>query len=455
MPYVRNRGAQVAIVHGFRNPATKQVEQQLLFTFYSRDEIQAALGKANPEEARHFQHVMQQRFPGLRFDWPRIRRELEARLEDLPLQLSSEKERLSDEFRGDLAQLVRHVITAEPYMAPTAAFVVAAHRQQLEILKTWLDFRLASIAALPAETLDKGSYRWERVLRGNDVPTDIEEMASGHYERGENDRAEAMFRYLVELFPTYAEGWNYLGLIALRWRDNEAAIAHFERTVEVGRRNLPKRIGRDGWWLDLDTRPYMRGLRNLALAMIRAGRYRDAIAICVQLDRECHDEMVAASHLASAHLCLGEWADAREAALRIRQLAPDESLKAAFAAYESGDRAAAAVDFLHATMNAPRVSAAVLGKKVSRPTRYDEAEDHNAGIDMRLTIGGYLDRQSLPARRFFSDLWEQSADARQELQAVEQRREMARMSPDRAAYDRLMEMRSLAFAERLAKKLMG
>ncbi len=35
MAYVRQRGNQLAIVHGVRDPETKKVEQQILFTIYS------------------------------------------------------------------------------------------------------------------------------------------------------------------------------------------------------------------------------------------------------------------------------------------------------------------------------------------------------------------------------------------------------------------------------------
>ena len=44
MAYVRRRGNQVAVVHGEREPNTRAVQQQILFTLYSRPEALEALG---------------------------------------------------------------------------------------------------------------------------------------------------------------------------------------------------------------------------------------------------------------------------------------------------------------------------------------------------------------------------------------------------------------------------
>ena len=47
---------------------------------------------------------------------------------------------------------------------------------------------------------------------------------------------------------------------------------------------FPKRIARESWWSDLRTRPYMRGLRNLALTLVQAKRYEEELAQVVGLE---------------------------------------------------------------------------------------------------------------------------------------------------------------------------
>ena len=58
-------------------------------------------------------------------------------------------------------------------------------------------------------------FYWRNLLQGNKVPPEAEEHAADYYHRGEYDRAQAVFKLLIECFKDYAEGYNYLGLIAL------------------------------------------------------------------------------------------------------------------------------------------------------------------------------------------------------------------------------------------------
>jgi tetratricopeptide (TPR) repeat protein len=92
-------------------------------------------------------------------------------------------------------------------------------------------------------------------LQGRDVPPDTEEHAAGLYERREHQRAAAVFRLLVDCFDGYAEGYNYLGLIALSQRQLDEAIEHFRKTIELGRKRFPARIGKKRYWSDHATRP--------------------------------------------------------------------------------------------------------------------------------------------------------------------------------------------------------
>ena len=87
---------------------------------------------------------------------------------------------------------------------------------------------------------------------------------------------------------------------------------------------FPGRIGRSSWWRDLDTRPCMRGLRNLALAYNQAGRYEEALAACDQLENQCGDDGSAAAHRATAFLCQGAWEQARDAARSLHAINPNE-----------------------------------------------------------------------------------------------------------------------------------
>jgi hypothetical protein len=78
----------------------------------------------------------------------------------------------------------------------------------------------------------------------------------------------------------------------------EHAASFYERTIELGRKPFPARISKKRYWSDLSRRPYMRGLRNLALALNESERFAEALAICDRLEDECGDGPAAASHRA-------------------------------------------------------------------------------------------------------------------------------------------------------------
>ena len=60
-----------------------------------------------------------------------------------------------------------------------------------------------------------------------------------------------------------------------------------------------------------ETRPYMRGLRNLCRTLVRAGRYDEALALCDRLERECGDDLTADAQRTSIRLNTGRWEEAR------------------------------------------------------------------------------------------------------------------------------------------------
>ena len=90
-------------------------------------------------------------------------------------------------------------------------------------------------------------FYWRFTLQGRQVPPDTEEQAAAFYERGEYEKAEAIFRLLVDCFDGYAEGYNYLGLIALEQRKFDEALALFQKTSELGRKLFPARVSPFRW----------------------------------------------------------------------------------------------------------------------------------------------------------------------------------------------------------------
>ena len=452
MPYIRRRGSHLAIVHGARHPETKQVEQEVLMTLHSKAEALAALGKTSDANAQPmFRRWMERRHPDVRFAWTELDRRLDEMKDELPDLAPSRQDRALGGFRETLLAFARHIMSADPQTLDSARELFNANRVELEWLTDLIDGRLEAAERAEPSEWSQDPFGWRLVLGDCDVDPHVEEEVAGMYERGELNRAERIFTLLVEAYPKYAEGHNYLGLIELERGNLKKALAHFEETETIGRTLFPRRIAKRDYWNRLETRPYMRGLQNQWIVLHRLGRYAKALDVAERLDRECGDDITAAVYRAATYLGTGEWRLAQEAAVFVAGIYPSESLIAALAAFELGERDVARARFVHPVLNAPRTVAITLGKRMPEPRNGIEARDHNDGVVMRANLGGYLEKRSRGAKPFFDALWKDAeiAKLRDEIVDTEQRKdELGRA--DEALHTRLFrrlhEMRSWEFA---------
>lgn len=453
MAYVRRRGNQVLIVHGHRDPQTGKVVQRTLFALYSREEAQRVLGTGK----REFRALLREQFPQLNLDWRKIEREIESLVGVLPEVYESRGgEAFAGDFREALVAFARQIILASPQDRPEGAEALRAHRQQLGFLREIIDSALSSLdrkAERPGER--ERDFHWRFAMYGNEVPPGVEESAASMYEEGNLDQAEAAFRLLVDAFDHYAEGYNFLGCIAYDRGNLPEAIEMYQKAASLGRNLFPKRIARSRYWSDLSTRPYMRGLQNLAMSLIATRQYDEALVVCDRLERECDDGITADSHRAAIHLNTGMWAAAAEAAERLRGLHASESFVSAFARAELGQWRETLASFLHAALNHPGTARMLVGTRNAKPRTYDEASDHNTGVSLLRSLSGYLGGRRNPrARRFFRGLVRDPRVAKllDEIETV-RRRWFEERPADRALFDRMHEMQTLDFARQQAKEL--
>lgn len=457
MAYVRARGNQVLIVQGERDAVTQKVAQRILFTIYSKAEAREALLDMERGRGR-FGSLLESAHPGLRFDWKRLARDLRAQLHVLPEEYDVQEQRVHSRFREGLRAFARGLMQADPQELMSSAELIREQRPALAVLKELIEWRLTLCDQKESEWNKDTRFYWRFESASRAVPMDIEEWAASLWEKGELDGAEAAFRLMVDCFDGYAEGHNYLGLIALERGRVEEATRCFRRTIELGRRLFPKRIVRKSYWSDLDTRPYMRGLRNLALALNRAGHWEEALAVCDRLEQECDDRITAMAHRSSVYLNTGRWPEAVGAAEYLRGIDPvTAGLVAALALFEVGRLRAALAAFLHAALNGPRAARMLLGLKQRAPRSSAEASDHNSGIDLRRDLDAYLRGRRRASLRFFGSVVARRdvAGLLEEVEAVVERWREQHRTQDREAFDRMTRMRTPAFAEERAREIAG
>lgn len=452
MAFVRVHGNQLAIVHGERIPEGGQVRQQVLFTIYSKAEARAVLSRDGRFPT--IEGLMRYRYPHVRFDWDRIRDAVGQGMEHLPDEYPYRAATLLRGFRGTMCDFVRALEMADPQRLHSAAELVQANRHELEYLRGLIDWRLSVADKDENDWNRDNAFFWRHRLATTEVPPEAEERLAGLYERGELDAAEAVAGLLIDTFGLYPDGWNYLGLVALDRGRTEEAAQHFQRTAEEGRKLFPRRIAKKHYWSDHATRPYMRGLRNLVLALLRLGRNDDALALCDRLDDECGDDLATSAFRASIFLNTGRWEDARRHAERLVGIWPEQSLRVAFALFGLGRRDDALPWFIHGALNRPRTARLLLGMRTARPTSYTSARDYNGGVEDLENLRPFLLRHGRGLRRHFRAVLSLPViDAlvreRDDLEA----RHLRDREPDRAGFQRLRHIQGLDFARGTAAGL--
>lgn len=455
MAYVRVRGNQLAVVHGVRDPKTSKVEQQILFTLYSKPEALDAIGRGEtPGTERRFEALLSRQYPGITFRWKAIRRQLSEHLHVLPGSYQYKDARLREDFGRDLRAFAKQLLLTDPQNLVSSADVIDAHRHGLEYLRELIGWRLKIRKPEENQWNSDNAFFWRHALPGAQVPVEAEEVAADLFEKRELDRAEAAFRLMVDCFADYADGHNYLGRIAVERGQLEDSIGYFQRAIEAGRGLFPRHIGRKRYWSDHSTRPYMRGLHNMATSLNRLGRYDEALALCERLEAECGDREGAAGHRAAIHLNAGHWAPAVEASERLCLLSQEMSLVAALALREMGMIERALASFLHGALNFPRAARMLLGASASTPRDPDQIIGHNHGVYLLRDLDAYLRRRRKAVSSFFGPVLRAQAvtDLLAEREACA-RRWFEERANDRRDFDRLQALKSREFAIAKAAEL--
>lgn len=443
MPFVRVRGHQLAILHGSRTE-TGTVDQKTLFTFYSRAEAEAAVGPRRHE----LEYILAERHPQVRFEWDNLWKNVEEHLHVLP-ESYDYGDRSRRRFEGGLEAFARELLVADPRTQPQARALVAEHRHELELLAWLIQWRLET-AREDGRFGGADEFHWRFEAPADGVSVDAEEYAAGLYERGKYTEAERAFRLFIACFPSYAEGHNYLGLIALAQGRLDEAVTEFRATAEKGRRLFPKRIPKDSWWSDLATRPYMRGLRNLSLTLNRLGHYDEALDVCDTLEKECQDDLTADAHRASVYMNTGRYAEAAERALRLVAIWPDNLFVAGFALAEQDDPRATGL-LVQAVLHHPRAALAVTGGRAPKATTRDEWQDDDAGRALLENLSGWFGAKRRPGL-ILVRVALKAPPVRLALAELQQAKDAWRSNTP-GALDRIHQLRGTAHAEALAQTI--
>ena len=451
MAYVRTKGNQVVVVHGVRDSETKKVQQRTLFVFYSKAEAIAAMG----DSAHWFRQTLQNESPDIRFDWKKLNAGIKEHMAILPDLYEYKKERVNCRFRSAIVDFARELLIADPQMLLSSARLLQEQRFELEYLRDLIDQRLRLAEQEQSKWNRDDPFYWRTLMNRSEVPIDGLERLSSIFGKQDYDKAEALAKLLTECWDNYAEGYNYLGLISLEKGDLDIALAWFEKAMEVGRTLFPKRICKDSYWSDHSTRPYIRSLIYLAQTHNRIGDFTAALRYCEKMDKECHQDITAATERIPIYLNSGAFHMAVDSAMYVHRIYPQENLPLAFALYEIDAEHEALVHFLAGSIRFPRSARMLCGySRTSDPQSFEEVEDHNNGVHFLRNLTHYLSNRTGRKQRFFKGILRNVAVSGLINEAVNVRHKWREnRSADRTWFDRMHEMESLEFAESKVREI--
>lgn len=382
MAYVRQKANQLLIVHGDRRSETGKVEQRVLFTLYSKAEALEAIGKTSARRDGQFQQLLEGQYPDIRFDWVKINEQIYERMGNLPDLWDYGTNRLRKGFRRSVVDFVRHLLIADPQNLTSSRLLIQETRHELEYARELIDFRLRTMNNPPGEFDADTTFYWHYMSQGRYFPADEEECIEEMWHKGETEKAETLFRLMVECFDEYAEGHNYLGKIALEREDLEAAITHFSDAMEVGEKRFPKRLPKRDYWRDYRTRSYIRAVCNLIVTLNRLGEFDEAMDFTRVLEDRCGDRRTAVHYRAKILLNVGAYTDALSCAEEFHEGNSQESFIASLAAFELGRTEIAIAHFLYAALRYPQASRMIAGYKGRKPRTREEYGDHVLGLEL-------------------------------------------------------------------------
>jgi len=404
MAYVREKANQILIVHGERDRATGKVRQSTLFTLYSKAEALEAIGRTAAKRDWQFQMLLEQQYPDIRFNWEKINLQIREKMGSLPDLWEYGDTRLRKGFRKSLAGFVRHLLLADPHVLSSSRALLQEHIHELEYAKEMINFRLQEAKDPPSGSDEDTPFYWRYALQGRYISGDEEEYVEQLWRKGETEKAEALFRLLVECFDDYAEGHNYLGLMALEREELEEALEHFSNTILAGEKLFPKRLGKKHYWRDVKTRPYMRGVYNTIVTLIRIGDFDEALDFARSLEERCGDRITAEHYRARVFLNMSAWLAAFNCAGGSHEMSTGEGFIVALAAYELGREDDAKAYFLHAALQYPRAARMVAGYQAKKPKTHDEIRDHNVGAELHNNLRWHFRNRRRACETFFKKI---------------------------------------------------
>lgn len=279
MPFFRQKGDTISLVHGV--PGPDGLEQRLLHTFDSREQLSATLADGIWAS---FCMQVEQRHPEVAPDWNEVRGQ-GLRLLGQPEPSPSAPTKLKRAMRFIQRELSRHGIDSPEGKALLASVwpeMLANLQLQLVLLERARGEELSEAMEM-ASTITPDPVEVQGIL----------EAAREAAARRQWRRAAELFEMARAEDPYDPDIDNCEGLAWLERADFAKAEKHFSEARELARIQLPKGDGVYRW-SNHAIRPYLRATFNLGLCYEMQARNEEALAMFLDCLQHCPEDGVSA-----------------------------------------------------------------------------------------------------------------------------------------------------------------
>lgn len=145
-------------------------------------------------------------------------------------------------------------------------------------------------------------------MTGQHMPATVEELIDCAWETPFSSQRAMFARQALALDPTAVDAYVVLAICAETTAERLALLREGVRRGELNWQRFLRRPPKEFFWTHLDTRPFMRALHNLALALWECGDREEAVTLADRMIRLNTNDNQGIRYLALAwHPVLGNW----------------------------------------------------------------------------------------------------------------------------------------------------
>lgn len=263
MAFARLQGKKILILASQRKNG--RVVQKKIYTFDTLAEAAQTVG--SDIKWKLFCDTLEMQFAAT-FNRSKLRQNISAKLNGLDVEGT-------DPVNASALRIISFLKNLKPPLSPKQRHSLELVKDNLKIISKLIDKKLNLCEGDSMLAID----------RNQDTEACLDQGLT-HYQKGEWDKAKALFLQGLKIDPNHVDLLVHAGLIDLIHDNYSLALTYFNKAAEIGKQFTDRMIASDPeeytkteLYRYLEFRPFFRALTNKALALMKLKKFQDAIDI--------------------------------------------------------------------------------------------------------------------------------------------------------------------------------